>query len=427
MPRNQPWAVAALLALLAGRRHIVMVYAFQSPSKIASDLRQFAPAAFVCGEADLAPEIAEAAGECGAAVVALSGTSAKLIERPSQNDRTARDEAAVIEIHTSGTTGRPKRFTLSYGTIERYHLGNARGDGEGAPPSLLFFPMGNISGIYSTLPAILLGARAVLLERFTLEAWLDYVRRYRPDRSGIPPSYLGLLLDMDVPREDLASLKLLGLGAAPVDPTAQRAFEDRYGIPIQQSYGATEFAGPVTIMSPDLIAQWGRAKLGSVGRPLPGAKVRVVDPCTSEALPPDQAGILEVVSPRIGTEWIRTSDIGRIDADGFLFLEGRADFAIMRGGFKVLPDEIERVLLEHPAVLEAAVSGVRHARLGEVPAAAVRLKPGADDPGIAGLEAHLRERLPAPQIPAKWIFPDALPRNASHKIDRIALRALCEE
>lgn len=138
----------------------------------------------------------------------------------------------------------------------------------------------------------------------------------------------------------------------------QAAFEDYYGIPILVSYGATEFAGPVAMMTEALHATFGRAKLGTVGRALPGAKLRVVEPLSGVALPHGEEGLLEVVSPRIGPDWIRTADLAVIDADHFLFLRGRADGAIMRGGFKVLPETIERALALHPAVAEAGVVGV---------------------------------------------------------------------
>jgi long-chain acyl-CoA synthetase len=128
----------------------------------------------------------------------------------------------------------------------------------------------------------------------------------------------------------------------------------------------------------------------------------------------------------MGPHWIRTSDIGMIDADGFVYHRGRADGAINRGGFKLLPDEIERALSTHPAVAAAAVAGIADARLGEVPAAAIRVKPGVAQPSIAELEAHLRKLVTATHIPTTWRFVDTLPYNAMLKVDRQALRRLLE-
>jgi acyl-coenzyme A synthetase/AMP-(fatty) acid ligase len=204
----------------------------------------------------------------------------------------------------------------------------------------------------------------------------------------------------------------------------QKAFEDRYGIPVIVSYGATEFGGPVCGMNLDLHRQYGRAKLGTVGRAFPGCGIRVVDPESGAVLGPNEPGLLEVHAPRIQPDWIRTADVGMIDEDGFLFLSGRADGAIMRGGFKVLPETIERALLLHPAVAEVAVVAVPDERVGEVPGAAVRLDRNATQPDLAELEAHLRQQVMATHIPVHWRIVDDLPRNASMKIDRSGVKAL---
>ena len=141
-------------------------------------------------------------------------------------------------------------------------------------------------------------------------------------------------------------------------------------------------------MTASLYAEWGKKKLGSVGRPVPGAQLRVIDPETGAILPAGQEGLLEVVSPQMGPDWIRTTDLGVIDEDGFVFHRARADGAIMRGGFKVLPETIERALLLHAAISAVSVVGVADRRLGQTPAAALQLKPGSAPPSIGELEAH---------------------------------------
>jgi acyl-coenzyme A synthetase/AMP-(fatty) acid ligase len=116
-----------------------------------------------------------------------------------------------------------------------------------------------------------------------------------------------------------------------------------------------------------------------------------------------------------------------IDADGFVWHRGRADGAIMRGGFKLLPEVIERALVLHPAVSDAGVVAVPDKRLGEVPGAAIIAKPGCAVPEIAELDAHIRQHLLATHVPVHWRFVETLPKNASHKIDRLALKTLFEE
>ncbi|HET8882096.1 MAG TPA: fatty acid--CoA ligase family protein [Solimonas sp.] len=428
VPRNRPSAIAALLALLARGEHVRMIYAFQSPAAIARDLSRLRPTAVIAAAGDFTDEVLAALRETGAVGIALremDATAVANFERFRGDVPQTVAGMPRIEILTSGTTGPPKPFTVDYALIARHHIGTVS-DLSQATPSLLCFPLGNITGIYSTLPPMIKGQRVVLLDRFSVVGWHDYVKRFRPAHGGLPPAGVQMVLDANIPREDLASLRGLGTGAAPLDPAVQRAFEERYGIPILLSYGATEFGGPVTAMTADLHAQWGEAKFGSVGRALPGAQLRVIDADTGAVLPPGREGVLEVVSPRIGPHWIRTSDIAVIDEDGFVFHRGRADGAIMRGGFKVLPETIERALLLHPAVSVAAATGVADRRLGQVPGVAVQLKPGAVPPTVEQLETHLRAQLPATHIPTVWRFVDELPRTPSFKVDRPALRRLLE-
>ena len=431
VPRNRPASIAALLALIAQGRTVRMIYAFQSPAGIARDIDRLHPAAVIADRADLTAPVQEVLIRTALPAIALEGMTAAPLpgfDRAGPANWLPTTDAPQIEILTSGTTGPPKHFPLPFTMLETHFLASplARqqgSDAAAATPFLLYFPLGNISGIYSTLPMLIRGQRVVLLERFSVSAWHDYVVRYRPVHSGLPPSCVQQVIDAGIAKSDLASIKALGVGAAPLDPNVQRAFEDRYGIPILMSYGATEFAGPVAMMTADLHAIWGRIKLGSVGRTMSGARLRVVDPGTGSELPPGAEGLLEVVSPRIGPDWIRTADIAMIDADGFLFHRGRADGAIMRGGFKILPESVERALMLHPAVSEAAVTGIIDQRLGQVPVAAIRLKPGAEATAI-DLETHLRDHLLATHIPTKWLICNDLPRTPSLKFDLNAVRQL---
>ena len=452
VPRNRPSAIAALLGLIAKGRSIRMLYAFQSAAALARDVERLKPAVVLAAAEDYSAELLSVLRAEGIAAIALTEMDAAAVpgfERSqsaggqisyrssSPDNESVPFFAPQIEILTSGTTGPPKQFAISYDLIARHMIGasvisSGQNAGKGVdvsqlPPTLFLMPLGNISGIYSTLPALLKGQRAVLLEKFTVAGWHDHALRHRPQVSGMPPAGVQMILDADIAPADLASIRVIGTGAAALDPTAHRAFEERYGIPILLSYGATEFGGPVTAMTAELHTTWGKQKFGSVGRCLPGAQLRVIDPDTGAVLPPGKEGILEVISPRIGPDWIRTSDIAMIDADGFLFHRGRADGAIMRGGFKLLPETIERALLLHPTISAAAVVGLADKRLGQIPAAAMQLKPGVEQPASADLEAHLRSHILATHIPVVWRFVAALPRTPSLKIDRPAVRRLFEE
>jgi long-chain acyl-CoA synthetase len=434
--RNRPSAIAALLGLVALGRTICMLYAYQSGAALARDVERLRPAVLVAAREDFSDELLAVLREQGAAAIALAEMDAGALPGLERSRVAALSQSAPprIELLTSGTTGPPKRFAIGFDLIARHFVGSSLTQSGAAPagganaaeppPFLLFMPLGNISGVYTTIPVMLRGQRAVLLERFTVGEWHRHILRYRPEISGLPPAGVQMVLDADIPPADLACIRSLGSGAAPLDPTTHRAFEERYSIPILLSYGATEFAGPVTAMSADLHAQWGKQKFGSVGRPIAGAKLRIIDPDTGAILSAGQEGLLEVMVPRMGPEWIRTSDIASIDADGFMYHRGRADGAIMRGGFKILPETIERALLLHDAVSAAAVLGIPDQRLGQVPAAAIQLKPGVARPSVADLEAHLRAHVYATHIPAAWRIVEELPRTPSLKIDRPGVRCL---
>jgi long-chain acyl-CoA synthetase len=431
---NRPSGAAALLRMLAESRTVRMVYGFQSAEGIARDLDRLEPAVVVAAGEAYSPEVLDVLKARGAAAIALSELNATAVPglELSRADPSSEHGPPEIHILTSGTTGPPKRFGMAHDMVARHAVSankNYRAsdvDLSHEPPLFSYYPLGNISGIYGVLPPLLRGHRVVLVERFSLDAWRGYLRRHRPERASLPPAGFQMVLDADVPPEELAGVRSIATGAAPLDPNIHRAFEARYGIPILLTYGATEFAGPVTSMTPELHARWGEAKLGSAGRPIAGAELRVVHPESGEVLAPGEEGILEVIAPRIGPNWIRTSDLAVVDADGFLFHRGRADGAILRGGFKLLPETIERALLLHPAVSAAAVVGLSDTRLGQVPAAVVQFKRDAARPAIDELERHLRAHVYATHIPVAWRVVEALPRTASFKVDHRAVRALFE-
>jgi acyl-coenzyme A synthetase/AMP-(fatty) acid ligase len=435
IPRNRPSALAALIGLTARGRSISMIHVYQSAAGIARDLDRLNPAVVIATSQDLSAELRSAIKARGMAAISLSEMDAEVV--PGCERSTAASEPIPepqIDMLTSGTTGPPKQFALSYAAITQHMVTGVNlmdtskvADPLQMPPMILFYPFGNFSGLYATLPPIVLGIRGVLIDRFGLDLWLDYVRRYRPASAGLPTSALQTILEAKVPAADLASLKSIQSGASPLDPTVQRAFEDKYNIPILLAFGATEFIGPLCVMTADLYAEWGKKKLGSVGRAYYDAQLRIVDPDTDAVLPPNTVGVLEVKTPRSGQPgWVRTSDVALIDDDGFMWHKGRADGAIMRGGFKVLPDTIERALKLHPAVSAAGVTGVPDKRLGQVPAAAIQLVPGAPKPTIAELEQHLRDHVEAPHIPVHWRFVEKLPYTAMVKVDRAALRRIFE-
>ncbi len=434
--RSRGSAIGAFLSLLRTGRTIRMVYPFQSPAGIVRDIETMEPSIVVATERELGDELLAGIRARGAAAIAITEMDAQFVtgfETSTAKLPASMPAEAQIEILTSGTTGKPKPFAVKHEMLGTYFTGATMavfGKDSGAvepPPALLYYPLGNISGLFSIVPALLNGMKLIVIDRFTLKDWHDYIVKYRPASNGTPAAVVQMILDANIPKEDLASIKYFSTGAAPLDPRVQREFEGRYDIPVLLSYGATEFGGPVCAMTPDLYPEFGKAKFGSVGKPFGGAQIRVVDPETNTMLGAGEEGLLEVISPKMGPDWIHTSDLGVIDEDGFLFLRGRADGAIMRGGFKILPETIQQALLGHPAISAVSAVGVTDRRLGQVPAVAFELKPGAAAPSFEELEAFLREHVLATYIPVYWKTVDELPKTVSMKVDRPAVIQLFAE
>jgi long-chain acyl-CoA synthetase len=205
-------------------------------------------------------------------------------------------------------------------------------------------------------------------------------------------------------------------------PELAEEFEGRYGIPVLGTYGATEFAGAIAGWTLRDKKQWGARKRGSVGRAHHGIELRIVDPDTGDVLPAGQTGLLEARGGQLPGEdgaWLRTTDLATIDDDRFLFIRGRADDAINRGGFKIPPSVIEDALEAHPAVDEASAVALPDARLGQVPAAAVTLLSPATE---EELMEYLTSRLTRYQRPVAIKVVDQLPRTPSLKISRALVR-----
>jgi acyl-coenzyme A synthetase/AMP-(fatty) acid ligase len=260
------------------------------------------------------------------------------------------------------------------------------------------------------------------LDRFELDRWADAVRRHRPRAVSLVPAALRMVLHSDLTREDLASIRAVTSGTAALSPEDADAFTAKFGIPVLTSYAATEFGGGVAGWTLADYQKYWHVKRGSVGRPSLGAQLRVVDD-GGTPLSPGEDGLLEVKPGQLGpsAEWMRTTDMARIDADGFLWVIGRADQAIIRGGFKVIPDDVRTALEGHPAVRGAAVVGRHDDRLGETPVAMVELR-NAASVDAAVLVEFLRARLARYEIPTDIAIVDQIPRTPSGKADLGAVR-----
>ncbi|MFM8972293.1 MAG: class I adenylate-forming enzyme family protein [Actinomycetota bacterium] len=376
-----------------------------------------------------AAEAERAADRTGiAAVLGPDG----LARRTPSTERVVGPDDAIVQF-TSGTTGEPKAVVLAHATVTELLdrvIGSLRADAstQARMPNLVPVSCSLWAGIYQVLFAFRLGVPVVLMDRFDAKEFARLVREHGIRSSVLPPAAMVMLLH-EPAVASLEPLRYVRSVSAPLSPAHARRFHERFGIAVLNGYGQTELGGEAVGWT---AADWkahGHDKLGSVGKPHPGFRLRVRGDAGA-LLGVDGRGELEVVSgsalpsddptltDRITDDgWLRTGDLARIDADGYVWICGRLGAMVNRGGLKVSPDEVEEVLRAHPDVDDAAVAGRPDDRLGEVPRAWLVLRPGAVLDADA-LAAWCRDRLAPYKVPAGWTACAELPRNEIGKLLR---------
>ncbi len=333
------------------------------------------------------------------------------------------DDVALV-LFTSGTTGLPKPVFISHRVVADRLAYYSRPIDPEAPQvvTMMSAPIFHIGGTLGLLIALHQGRATVLLPKFDAGTWLTLVETHKVTQTFVVPTMLRRILDH--PRfdsTDLSSLLALSYGAAacPVDLVhrAMAAFPD---VEFSNTFGQTETLGAYAALSP---ADHRRGdRLDSVGRPLPGVAVRVVDPESEEEVGPGEVGEFVVRADfNTTTEWLRTGDTGWLDTEGYLFLSGRLSDTINRGGEKFGPIEVEEVLRTHPSVVDAGVVGVPDVDLGERVGAVVVV---AGPVEASELVAHCSTQLATYKVPEFVEFADELPVTVLGKPDRRALREL---
>jgi long-chain acyl-CoA synthetase len=344
-----------------------------------------------------------------------------------------RPEDLAVILYTAGTTGQPKGVALSHGNL----MSNARAaatlyEHDRTQWSLAVLPLSHSYGLTLMNAGHILGTRAVLLRWFNPELVLETIQRYRVQQmSGVPTMFVYLLNFPEADRFDTSSMKTWGSGAAPLPVEIVEPFERRFGGRLLEGYGLTE-ASPVVSAH----RYSGERRLGSVGQPIPGVEVTIVDD-EDRPLPVGEIGEVCVRGPNVmlgyyrmpeetartvRNGWLHTGDVGRVDADGYLYIVERKKDLIIRGGFNIYPREVEDVLYAHAAVAEAAVVGVRDPLMGEDVLAFVVPKTGTA-PTAEELIAFCQERLAKYKCPKQVRFLDRLPKSPIGKILRKELRA----
>jgi len=358
------------------------------------------------------------------------------------------DDDTTILMYTSGTTSLPKGVMLRHNDFTAYVCANVElADGTPRGTALLSAPLYHIAGATNVMTSLFTGRKLIVLRQFEAGEWLEAVQRERVTNAFVVPTMMKQLIDHpEFARFDLSSLENLSYGGAAMPfPVIRRAIElFPKTVGFVNAFGQTETTSTVTVLGPEDHRLDGTPeevernlkRLVSIGRPLPDVQVKVVDDEGNE-LPRGEVGEIWVFTPRTmkgyATDkdgvtspsrdgWLPTSDMGWIDEDGYIFLAGRKDDMIIRGGENIAPAEVEAVLYSHPAVDEVAVIGLPDVEWGQRVAAVVARRPG-NEVSAEELIEFCRQRLSSFKKPEMVHFVDALPKNQLGKVLKKDLRA----
>ena len=441
---NNPVFVVAYLATLGAGAVAVPINPLSPAPEVQQQLAAVGTRAVVIGPSARASFASVDRAELPVLEHVIS-TTADLPDALDLDELCARDSTPVVDrapddlaalLFTSGTAGAPRAAMLTHGNLLANLDQCQQAAGRAQTPDdrvLGVLPFFHIFGLNVVLGLSLhAGSSIVAIERFDPVSALEAIERHGVTIvSGAPTMWAAWATLPDATAEPFRSVRLAVSGAAKLDPSTRAAVRARFGLHLSEGYGLTEASPVVTSGS-----GFHDAPDGSIGVPIPGVRVRLVDADGQDALVGDP-GELWVSGPNVfvgywndpdathaalGDDgWLRTGDIAVVDDDGFLFLVDRIKDLIIVSGFNVFPAEVEDVIATHPAVGNVAVIGVPHPHSGEAVKAYVVLHEGAsaDEDEIIG---HVAARLARYKCPQKVMFVDELPVNPAGKIVRRALR-----
>lgn len=347
-------------------------------------------------------------------------------------------ESVAIVLFTSGTTSQPKAVELSHNNLTSYVTGTVEFESAGdSDAALICVPPYHIAGVGAALSNLYAGRKMVYLPNFDAQEWIRLINAESVTTATVVPTMLDrIVAALETGGHELPSLRNLAYGGSRVGlPLVRRALELLPHVGFVNAYGLTETSSTIAVLTPDdHRAAHGASeapvarRLASVGRPVPGIEIEIRDE-DGNVLGPGQTGELfvrgEQVSGRytgIGSVldengWFPTKDIAMLDEDGYLFIGGRSDDTIIRGGENIAPAELEEVLVEHPHVRDVAVVGVEDPQWGQAIVAVVVPRPGAE-PDPEELREHVRKSLRGSRTPDRVVFRDELPTTPTGKVLR---------
>lgn len=420
------------LSALSGGHHLIPVSPNATAEEKAAIARRHRPD-ILCVECE-----EDANGFCSPQAMLLTLSECEMLIGQARPCSSLEPLEGYAYLTTSGSTGEPKWVVLSERQIawtatqiRASHGLSSRDRGLSVLP---FFHVN--APVVSLCASLLAGSMVVIARRFSRQQFWSWIERYQITWASIVPTIVAILLETARPAFLPGTLRFVRTGSAALPPADLRAFEERFGIPVIETYGLSEAASQV-VANP---VPPGLHKPGSAGLPT-GVELRICAPREHA----DEQELRDVAAGEIGeicisgpavirayqhnegqeafqAGWFRTGDLGYLDAEGYLFIKGRKREAINRGGENIAPREIEEVIQSHPAVRETAVVGRPDPIYGEQPVAYLTVREGWHAESAAQLRQHIARHLSAPKIPIDLIILDELPRNGTGKIDRRLLR-----
>lgn len=431
-------------AALAGIPYVPLNYRL-ADTDLAALLNRIAPA-YAIGDVEriqrLNPEGKHTCltrDEFVSAAEAIDGT----FEEPAEEE-----EGVAAQIFTSGTTSAPKAALLKHANLLSYILGTVDfGSAAQEEAGLVCVPPYHIAGIAAMLSSIYSLRKILLLPAFDPDAWLNLASEERASNAFVVPTMLTRIiarLDEGV-KADLSSLQAIAYGGGPMPVVViERAMQLFPNCGFTNAYGLTETSSTIALLGPEdhrtAFASDDpavRARLGSVGRPLPTIELEIRDE-EGHCLPAGERGEIYVRGEQVSGQyrersaldsdgWFPTRDAGWLDEEGFLFLAGRADDVIVRGGENISPGEIEDVLLTHPAIADAAAVAAPSTEWGEAVGIAISIKPDFEAPSEDELKSLIKGRLRSSRVPERIAVLEELPYNEMGKLLRREIRKLFSE
>ena len=343
------------------------------------------------------------------------------------------DDTAVI-LYTSGTTGNPKGVVLTHRNVVSNAIASRGADYDGQMRQelgvqLAILPLAHAYGLVASNVGYLNGVKFIMHPRFDTTAVFSAIERYRVNAfAGVPAMFVALLYTPDAENYDTSSLRYCVSGSAPLPLAVLEGFESKFNCQILEGYGLSEASAVLTTHGLDM-----PRKPGSVGKPIEGVELRIVDANDRPVVVGEVGEIIargpnimkgyynmpEETHDALRNGWLHTGDMGRLDEDSYLYIVERKKDLIIRGGFNIYPRDVEEVLNSHPDVIESAVVGIPSERMGEDVKAFVVARGNVD---AEELKAYCRERLANYKTPSEIEFVNALPRNLIGKIDKKELR-----